>query len=80
MTSWVDHAKMPPMYMQTAFSRYLDLNTPPTQAFLKQLQILSSDEKEQKMLGDLSTVSRLRTEHYVPISNKSSGLWHLKNK
>ena len=56
MTSWIDHGKMPPMTLKTAFSRYVDLNTPPTQSFLKQMTSLTSDENEQQRISDLATV------------------------
>ena len=57
MVSWVDHAKMPPMSLKTAFTRYVDINTPPSQALLKQMSTLASDKEEQKKIQDLSTVT-----------------------
>nr|CBV37021.3 nitric oxide synthase [Stramonita haemastoma] len=56
--NWTAYEKMPTCSMRTAFSRFLDVSTPPSQAFLQLLATLASRDQDKQRLELLATDSK----------------------
>ena len=58
---WAEYERLPrPISVRTALTRYLDITTPPTPIFLKQLASIATDPAQQKKLQNLASVSRTK--------------------
>ena len=63
MKTWDAYAKLPACTLRTAFSRFLDITTPPSQALLKLLSTQASKDCDRESLENLSKVKRVFKIH-----------------